>query len=169
MKDLLFVTLLGALAALLMVLVEGWTAPAVEARRRERLEAYLPDFAEQPLGDGITLLKTPSGNGDGILASGRGLWGPMDLLIILDDQSSSVGRLVVLAHQETPGLGSRIAEEEYLQRYEGLSLDRISPDAELPVDALSGATKSSQALAGAVRDALWGWQVAAGRTSRGDR
>ncbi len=53
---------------------------------------------------------------------------------------------------ETPGLGSRIAEEQFLQRFEGLSAEEIALSSEGgSIDAITGATQSSAALTEGVR------------------
>jgi electron transport complex protein RnfG len=53
---------------------------------------------------------------------------------------------------ETPGLGSRITEESFLQQFEGLSAGEIALSSEGgSVDAITSATQSSRALTEGVR------------------
>ncbi|MDY6986137.1 MAG: FMN-binding protein [Candidatus Thermoplasmatota archaeon] len=53
---------------------------------------------------------------------------------------------------ETPGLGSRIAEESFTSRFEGLSAEEIALSSEGgSIDAITGATQSSTALTEGVR------------------
>ena len=61
----------------------------------------------------------------------------------------------IIRHSETPGLGAKITENEYLDQYIGLDID----DVELKydggqIDAITGATISSEAVADAVVQVL---------------
>ncbi|MCI8388536.1 MAG: FMN-binding protein, partial [Clostridiales bacterium] len=57
----------------------------------------------------------------------------------------------IVSHAETPGLGSRVNDNEYLSQYNGLSGKlTISKD----VDAISGSTISSKAVLAGVNSAL---------------
>lgn len=60
----------------------------------------------------------------------------------------------VLEQQETPGLGTKVAESSFLSQFSGLAAE----DAALSkdngrIDAVTGATKSSNAVVNAVKDA----------------
>lgn len=60
----------------------------------------------------------------------------------------------VVEHNETPTIGGKVAEEDFLAQFEGLSPDEVSLAADGgPVDGVSGATVSSTAVTGMVRTA----------------
>jgi Na+-translocating ferredoxin:NAD+ oxidoreductase subunit G len=157
----LFVTLLAAASSLLLAGVERWTAPAVERARAERLKSVLSlaypgfsaeegIFSSREVGNDLLLLEAETASVSrepawALIVQGRGLWGPVELLMVPDLEKRLLRSVTVLEHQETPGIGSRISEREYLDRYSGLSLERP-----VKVDALTGATKSSQAFSSLV-------------------
>jgi Na+-transporting NADH:ubiquinone oxidoreductase subunit C len=82
---------------------------------------------------------------------GPGLWSTLEILLSLDPETEQVHGLRVLAQGETPGLGGRISELGFQERFEGIDyrsqLEIVKfAVASNEVDAISGATKTSQAL-----------------------
>ena len=60
----------------------------------------------------------------------------------------------VVAHRETPGLGSKITAERYLRQYKGQHPEQFDVRVEKDggnVDAISGATISSRAVSEAIQ------------------
>lgn len=103
--------------------------------------------------EGLTLYR----NSEGSIAfefTGRGHQGPISGLVALGPDLGSVKGLVILEQQETPGLGGRITEEEFLDQFRGVALDPElvilpagrEPTAANEVDGITGATRTSQAL-----------------------
>ncbi len=82
------------------------------------------------------------------------------LMVGLSPDQSSVLGVAILESRETPGLGERIREPEFLAQPEGLQtatpIEVIKPgqSAEQPIDALSGATISSRAIAKGVNESV---------------
>ncbi len=94
---------------------------------------------------------------------GIGFWARIDgILAVTPDMNKSLGA-VFLAHQETPGLGGRITEENFAEQFEGLDIsppieaDQIIYITKSPpdegesaygrhVDAITGATGTSTAV-----------------------
>jgi len=87
------------------------------------------------------------------LFSGAGLWGPIHGLVALKPDLKTIKRLKITHQEETPGLGGRIAEEDFLRQFEN---KKISPQIvflpegqakrENEVDAITGATMTSKSL-----------------------
>ncbi|MEM9325881.1 MAG: RnfABCDGE type electron transport complex subunit G [Bacteroidota bacterium] len=77
------------------------------------------------------------------------------------DAHGAVNDVRVLSHAETPGLGSKIRDEKYIQQYLGKTMSdfdfRVKKDGG-EVDAISGATISSRAFSEAVEKALNGFE-----------
>jgi electron transport complex protein RnfG len=72
-------------------------------------------------------------------------------LVGLEDETTLRG-ISIVKHSESPGLGAKITENEFRDQFIGLELD----DVELTydggqIDAITGATISSNAVADAVR------------------
>jgi len=62
---------------------------------------------------------------------------------------------VIVSNTETPGLGSRIEEDFFTNRFEGLSVSDVKLSKEGgKVDAITGATISSKAVTDAVQRGL---------------
>ncbi len=104
---------------------------------------------------GLRLFRTADSNGThtglAVLAEGVGFQGAIQLMIGIDPQTQAVTGLKVLAQQETPGLGARIAEDWFQDQFQGKSLSDPFV-AKQDVDAITGATISSKAVADIVRD-----------------
>lgn len=76
----------------------------------------------------------------------------IDILVGMDSQAT-VNGVLIFSHSETPGLGSKVADQGYLAQFVGKGLDSAFVSGE-DVDAISGATSSSMAVIGSVRKAV---------------
>lgn len=87
-------------------------------------------------------------NGAGFVfqASAKGYGGSVPFMIGVDADGNVVG-IQMLTHSETSGLGSRVGDPGYLGQYIGHN-DPTGPD------AISGATKTSNALKNSLKAAL---------------
>lgn len=162
---LFFVTILAALSGLLIIGVEAWTAEAVEAAGRERLEGVirglLPEGGAVSFGElapGITLIDSGVPGYEALLVRGNGLWGPMETVFLIDTGNRRIESAAVLEHEETPGIGSRVTEPEFLARFAGKSMEE-----ELNIDALAGATMSSRALSALAEAGRVAWAEERGK------
>lgn len=92
--------------------------------------------------------------------SGSGFQGPITAIISLKPDLETVVGLEVLDHQETPGLGARITDEEFLRQFNGkvvrpeLLVVTDADDEENKVDAITGATRTSKAMQGIINDSV---------------
>ncbi len=87
--------------------------------------------------------------------TGPGLWAPIEAVVSLEPNLTTIKGLAVLKQAETPGLGSRVADPEFLARFQGKS---VTPRIEIvkpgkasgknQVDGISGATMTSTAFQG---------------------
>ena len=84
-------------------------------------------------------------------AEGPGLWSRIKLLLAVSADGKSLYGLRVLSQAETPGLGGRIGEMAFQEKFKGVGL---RPQLKLvkfamadnEIDAISGATKTSTAV-----------------------
>lgn len=84
------------------------------------------------------------------LVRGSGFGGDMDIMVGFAPDGSEITGVQVVTHAETPGLGSRVAEDAHLSQYVGQSGElKLNTH----VDAISGSTISSRALLDAVNKA----------------
>lgn len=72
-----------------------------------------------------------------VTGDGYGGKGTMNLAVSLDVDGAII-KTKTISHEETPGMGSKTADEDFRQRFEGKTEDTLSE-----VDAITGATISS--------------------------
>lgn len=93
-------------------------------------------------------------------AEGRGFQDRIRLMVGLSNDGLQVTGLTVLESNETPGLGDRILQPEFRKQFVGKSTQhpftrfRPGESAAAPVDAITGATISSEAVIDAVNSQL---------------
>lgn len=99
---------------------------------------------------------------------GPGLWGTIEVLLAVNPDFERLLWLKVLAQTETPGLGGRIAEEEFQARFNNVELRpelKIVKFASGPnqVDAVTGASMTCKALENLINKAIKELDQAFGR------
>jgi len=153
-------------AALVLALTYRVTKPAIAARaeeeEREALRLVLPD-ADDFVRKGRDGAEYYEGYRDKravgycIRAFGNGYGGYFRGMVGID-RSGVIQGLLVLEHQETPGLGAKIGEVRpgekdawFLRQFKGKDGATVSMG---DIDAVTGATISSRAVVDAVREAV---------------
>ncbi|MDR7870840.1 MAG: FMN-binding protein [Tissierellaceae bacterium] len=92
--------------------------------------------------------------GYAIPADGAGLWGSIDAYVGISSDYTKILGLEFIQHSETPGLGGRISEPEFLEQFRGLDISSpingeyiiYNPAPGGNIDAISGATLTSQSV-----------------------
>ena len=164
-----FVLVFGIFWSTALVAVDKWTSPRIEKyliekKRKKVLEAlvieYTADSIEQVFTSNVTSEQIDGKeifkSGDGSIAfevSGPASQGPMSGIIALGPTLETIKGITVIKHSETPGLGSRVLEQEHLVNFQGKkvvpTLDIVAAgtaSAENEVDAITGATLTCNAL-----------------------
>ena len=119
----------------------GITAPTIQ----KNLEAMEKQAAQEVLGDIA---------GVAIKTQVKSYGGKLELMVGVSDEGAVTG-VKILTHQDTPGLGTQPMESDYLTQYIGLTelpASHINDDEN--VDAVTGATISSNAIYNGVKQAL---------------
>jgi len=172
-------TLVTAVAGVVLALVESVTRAPIAAQRRlqmvRALQAVLPPVDNAPDTDTVRLVTGHDRKGQAlerIFYRGRqgdelrgiafqvtapdGYGGNIDIMVGVDPQGTVTG-VAILRHAETPGLGDKIARSEFTGRFVGKGLDsadwRVKKDGG-DFDQLTGATISPRAVVGAIRGGL---------------
>jgi electron transport complex protein RnfG len=134
------------------------------AAREKTLELLVPlDGIEQRVYQ--TLTSAGTHNGWVVPASGVGFADRIELLIGTDVRMTTLTGLYVLDQKETPGLGDYIAQPEFGQRFKNRPLDQLldlvkhDPASPYEVQAISGATVSSQSVCSIVNEAIRRWRA----------
>lgn len=180
-KMLAFVFIMGFLTSLVFVGMDALTAERIEANKdaaiysavlthneisynsgnltdvfNENITIEEVDFQGQTL---AFYINESNGNVSfmyGVFSLG-GLWGPVRGVITLESDFQTIVNITVLEEQETPGLGGKVKNREFLDQFVGLvllpELDRpveVNKDAaenkSNEVDEISGATGTSNAF-----------------------
>ena len=175
--DILFILVLGSLSTSALIGIRRYTRPKIERYQEYRLKTAVLEAAgidyeksnvDEIFHQQITEMKKSGyeyyvspDNRYVFEFKGRGLWGMIDGIIILDDDLETLKGIRILSQEETPGLGARIGEESYLNQFND---KKISPQLHLvvrrkatevnEVDAVSGATLSSEALVRIINEAI---------------
>lgn len=169
LRILIFVVVMGTVSGILLMGVNAFTAGLISKNEELKLKSAVLDALEiaynkgdilKIFGEQVNVLKKDNiifyKASDGSVAftfSGPGLWGSISAIISLEKDLKTIRKLKVLYQEETPGLGSRIAEEGYLKQFKNKEiLPRLMfmPEGKAKgkneVDAITGATGSSRAF-----------------------
>ncbi|MFH1715617.1 MAG: RnfABCDGE type electron transport complex subunit G [Elusimicrobiota bacterium] len=159
---LLFVCCIAACA---LALIYNITKPKIEQneekKRIEYRKSVLPDairFAAIENKENIFIGYDENNNEEGFAVSvkTKGYGGSIEM-IVGTDMNAVIKGLKIVKQTETPGLGANIEKESFLMQFKGITCNNAFLKKESPngsIDALSGATISSEAVAAGVRDAL---------------
>lgn len=163
-------TFIVAVAVLLLTAVDLITRERIAAAEIARIRSQLVELF--PEMDAFEIGNHPSewsviqdgsrvGQASRIVAAGYG--GPIVMLLGIE-MDGTVRGLRIISQQETPGLGSRIAELSFLSRFSGISAqDALLSRHGGAIDAITSATVSSSAVVDSVRKTLRDLELLGGR------
>lgn len=103
-----------------------------------------------------------SGNVVGYVMSATspsGYGGDIQVAVGISCETNSITGFSVLSHSETAGLGAKCAEDDFTLQFEGKSADKLeyvkgTAQTDTQIDAISGATITTNAVTEAVNSAL---------------
>jgi electron transport complex protein RnfG len=166
--------IIALLSGLALALVNNATADRIRLVMKKELNdallAVMPGFDNQPavekierdMGEQGKLIFYPAKKGADLLGYAvestvyTGYSGEITV-IFGTSVDGHVGRVKLLRHNETPGLGSKAAQPPFIDQYAGRSLDsfqfKVKKDGG-QVDAITGATISSRAVTLAIERGL---------------
>jgi len=90
-----------------------------------------------------------------IEGQGKGFGGDLGVMAGFKLDGSGLAAIGITTHAETPGVGSRVTEEAFLLQFQGMNNDavfKVKKDGG-DIDAVTGATISSRAVAQALQEA----------------
>lgn len=119
----------------------GITAPTIQ----KNLEEMEKQAALEVLGDTV---------GVAFKTQVKSYGGKLEMMVGISEDGAVTG-VKILTHQDTPGLGTQPMDSEYLKQYVGLTqLPATHINDDENVDAVTGATISSNAIYNGVKQAL---------------
>ena len=96
--------------------------------------------------------------GYAFIIEGNGYGGLLEILVALENTTLAEDDIIlrgisIIYNLETPGLGSRITEDSFLEQFSGMNLNDVQFKSDGgKVDAITGATISSSAVVEAIQD-----------------
>jgi Na+-transporting NADH:ubiquinone oxidoreductase subunit C len=124
----------------------------IPAQEEQIRSVFYDNFEIKKIGNTLYYISKTVNTGTIVYKTeGPGLWSVIEILLAVDPSFETLYGLRILAQAETPGLGGRIAEVEFQERFRGVE---IRPELRIvkfasavnEVDAVSGASKTSEAL-----------------------
>lgn len=119
-----------------------------EAEDFEKLDAELPAAYEGGITNYVTeIYKATNGVGYVFMVTGDGYGGKKTMsLAVAVDPSGAILKTTTLSDEETPGMGKKTADDDWTNRFVGLTADGVEG-----VDVISGATISSNHYKNSIR------------------
>lgn len=162
-KPIAVLTCICLVVTALLAYVNLVTAPIISesekeaaSQARQEVLAEADDFEQLSveLPDGVTeAYKATNGSGYVFMLTTKGYGGDMKLICGIKSDGS-IEQCKTLSHSETSGLGSKTAEDPYRTQYNGKTADTYTE-----VDAITGATISSNAYQSAIKSAFEAYAI----------
>ncbi len=166
---ILFVLILGSILTFVLIGVNYYTKPIIEKNEVVKLKARVMDAfgisyniedIEKVFSENVKIETENNvkyyfteNNEISFEIMGKGLWGPITGILALNPDLETIKGITIIHQEETPGLGGRIAEKEYLSSFIDKKiipkLEIVSPGKaikENEVDGITGATMTSKAF-----------------------
>jgi len=153
---IIFITVVVFVSVALLTWTDSVTATKIEEQKQQEIQSMLeemfPNVEEYIFKDNIYILRADEVEiGYAFMAVGKGYGGDIDILIGLEDETTIKG-ITIISQSETPGLGSRITEDSFAQKFAGLNIGDVTLTKDGgKIDGITGATISSGAVVDAVR------------------
>jgi len=177
---ILFVIILGSTLTTALVSVDYVTKGPIARNKAEKLqksvltafgiayteesiisELFPENIKTHELNDEEKFYEAQSSGDIAFEINGMGLWGPIKGIVALDANLQKIQGFSIIHQEETPGLGGRIAEPEFLARFKGINITEglcvQSPgkaQADNELDGITGATLSCKALEEILNDEI---------------
>lgn len=170
LRIIIFVIVMGTASGTMLVGLSKITEPQIKKNEELKLQSSILDALEVPYGSKEAVLGLFKQNvevlqkdksafyrgADGAVAfkfEGPGLWGPIRGIAGINSDLKTIRTIKILHQEETPGLGARIVEKEYLGQFKNKEIiprlifrPQGKAKANNEVDAITGATGTSKAL-----------------------
>ena len=156
---IVFLIIIVFVSVSLVMLLSNVTKARITAQRDEAIisqfKVIFPDIQDYNLRD--VFYEIYSGGaitGYAFIAKGQGYGGEISILVGINS-NFTVKKITIIANTETPGLGTKISENFFIDQFAGLTSSEISLAKDGgKIDAVTGATISSQAVVNAVKNQL---------------
>ena len=165
--------LICAIVATLLAGVNSITKPIIEENEQKNFELAMQEVLPEassfekmftsdftPAQTGVILSSVYQADNGGYVVStvcSEGYGGDINVMVGIDSDLS-VNQVKIMSMSETPGLGARASEAEFIEQYQGKSASiaviKNATPTDSQIEAISGATITSKAVTKAVNTAL---------------
>jgi len=165
-KPVVVLSVIALIVSLLLAMVNSFTAPIIEENQKAAtLAAYvdvmptvssasdLEEVTDYTTANVTGVVKAPDGS-LAIKAEESGFDGGIVTVIVGMDANGTETGIWVDASTQTKGIGSGVADEDFLKQFDGLDCTQNVVMGENGVDGKTGATFSSKALFAAINDCV---------------
>ncbi len=164
-------TIIGVISGGILSELSNWAEPKIAEHRRAATEKAI--FEVQPNAKSYEKIenvdfevyrvfdqdKTPSGYA--LPYEGNGFQGKIRLMVGVDNELKELTGLKILEQVETPGLGTKVTEEDFTNQFINLItvpqinwVKGVAPSNPNEIQAITGATISSKAVVFIINDGL---------------
>lgn len=153
LSPIMFITLVVLISVTLLAVTENFTSAQLHRQVAEKIEDIFLEMTDYDFENDIYILYADGDKiGYAFLAVGSGYGGEISILVGLEDAETIKG-IIIVSHQESPGIGSMITESDFTDKFVGLNIDDVALRQEGgQIDGITGATISSKAVIDAVRE-----------------
>jgi electron transport complex protein RnfG len=155
---MVLLTIVVAVCVSILTYVDSITRESIAAQEEEAIKSLLTEmFPEMNRYDYQDEIYTVYADDDSLagyafLAIGKGYGGDINILVGLEDESTVKG-IEIVSQEETPGLGTRIAEPFFTDQFTGIGISDVALSRnDGKIDAITSSTISSSAVVEAVRE-----------------
>ncbi len=177
LRMILVLSLICSFSGFSLATLKQITAPRIEEQKLifvqgPALKQIFPDADNDPVKDrkifaleessAVTLFpayKNGTLTGIAFESFGEGFGGELGVMVGMNIQEGKLAGIGITSMKETPGLGTRVAEQTFTSQFQGNSLARLALRSQGGnIDAISGASVSSGAVLSAVNNAMSTYQ-----------
>ncbi|MCK5827051.1 RnfABCDGE type electron transport complex subunit G [Candidatus Bipolaricaulota bacterium] len=158
---IVFLTLVVFLSVVSLTLMDQMTREKIlaaqQAEIQEMLSTLFPSLETFTYDEGsgqYTILKNSAAIGKARMLQAGGYGGAIDILVGIEPDGKLRG-IRIISQQETPGLGAKISEPAFLDKFVGVAVNELDLSRDGgSIDAITGATISSRAVVDALKETL---------------
>ena len=149
----MFITLVVLISVTLLTVTENFTSAQLHRDVIEKIEVMFPEMSNYDFENDLYILYADGNKiGYAFLALGVGYGGEISILVGLEDAETIKG-IIIISHQESPGIGARITESDFTDKFTGVNIDNVALKQEGgQIDGITGATISSKTVVDTVRE-----------------
>lgn len=160
-KQTLMLVIVVVIACAIIISAHVQTQPIIEERQEkilhEKIEMAFPELTSKEELIEREVYKVFKGDaiiGYVVITEAYGYDSEIEVMVALE-KSKEIRDVFVLDEEETPGLGAKITEEDFRKQFRGITKQEVElEETGGEIDAITGATASSQAMVEAVREAF---------------